>query len=216
MTEEIKPSLFYHGSFVKGIRILQPFSKSHNTIKKPVVYLTPNETLALFYIWNRPYKFVTFTENEQGIVVYTENYENQFSELMSGLSGSIYECLDDPCIYSTHIAGVFNSDIRVAVSKETIIDDVYGEVQKRIADGRVILRTYGSLGAEEKETIVGHDIVLAIHQSCSLKPDSPVYEADYAAFIKEHFPESWSIAEKMTDKEIKSMHDAWLRSVGKL
>lgn len=205
--------VFYHGSAVKGIRTLLPFSKSHNTIKKPVVYLTPNETLALFYIWDRPYKFVTFEENEQGSVVYTEWYENQFSDLMRGLSGSIYECEDDPRIYATHIAGVYNSDEPINVCKETVIADVFNEIQKRIADGRVILRTYGLLDAEQKEKIVKSDMVRAIHMQRLLKPNKTETDTAYAAFIREHFPLSWSIAEKMSDKEINAMYDEWMSSV---
>ena len=124
MTDKnVSPGIFYHGSAVVGIKTLLPYSKAHNTIKNPVVYLTPNETLSLFYIWNRPYKFVTFNENDLGTVVYTEWYDNQFSDLIKGLSGSIYECVDDKCIYSTHIAGVYNSDVPVNVSKETVIDN---------------------------------------------------------------------------------------------
>jgi len=210
---EAPAGIFYHGSAVMGIKTLMPYSKAHNTIKKPVVYLTPNQTLALFYVWNRSYKFVTFNENEHGTVVYTEWYENQFSDLMKGLRGSIYECEKDSSIYPTHIAGVYNSDIPVNVSKETVVDDVFGEVQKRIGDGRVILRTWGSLDAEEKEKIVERDMVRSIHLQRLLKPEALAYDKALAEFVKEHFPISWSIAEKMSDQEIKTMIDEWKRSV---
>ena len=214
MTDKnVSPGTFYHGSAVTGIKTLLPYSKAHNTIKTPVVYLTPNETLALFYIWTRPYKFVTFNENDQGTVVYTEWYENQFSDLVKGLSGSIYECVDDTNIYSTHIAGVYNSIVPVNVSKETVIDDVFKEIRKRIADGRVILRSYGSLDKEEKEKIVERDMVRSIHQQRLLNSETSAYNAAYSAFVKEHFPLSWSIAEKMSDNEIKAMIDGWRKSV---
>ena len=214
MNKERSPhKVFYHGSAVKSIRTLMPFSKSHNTIKKPVIYLTPNETLALFYIWNRPYKFVTFNENDSGAVVYTEWYENQFSDLLRGISGSVYECNDDPCIYETHIAGVYNSDVPINICKETVIGNVFEEIQKRIADGRVILRTYGSLTMEEKEKIVKSDMVRAIHMQRLLKPDKTETDIAYTTFIRRHFPLSWSIAEKMSEDEIKAMNDKWRKSV---
>lgn len=210
MVEKEAPrKTFYHGSSVKGIRVLTPFAASHNTIKKSVVYLTPNETLALFYIWNRIYRFVTFEEDERGVVVYTEWYENQFEDLTKGLSGSVYECADDPCIHATHVAGVFNSDVPVRISKETVIDDVFEELQKRIADGRVVLRRYRSLGEAEKESIVKETIVRAIHMEHLLNAEPTEYTAAKSAFIKEHFPDSWSIAEKMSDEEVKTMIDAW-------
>ncbi|MBR6410932.1 MAG: hypothetical protein IKS35_06085 [Clostridia bacterium] len=214
MTDKnVSPGIFYHGSAVVGIKTLLPYSKAHNTIKNPVVYLTPNETLSLFYIWNRPYKFVTFNENDLGTVVYTEWYDNQFSDLIKGLSGSIYECVDDMCIHPTHIAGVYNSEVPVNVSKETVIDDVFEEIRKRIADGRVILRTYGSLNNEEKEKIIECDMVRAIHQQRLLKFGTSEYNTAFGAFVKEHFPLSWSIAEKMSDDEIKAMIDGWRKSV---
>ena len=214
MTDKESPrKVFYHGSSVRGIKTLKPFSKSHNTIKKSVIYLTQNETLALFYIWNRPYKFVTFEEDERHVVVYTEFYENQFEELLKGLSGSIYECSDDPCISGTHIDAVYNSEAPLTVRKETVFNDVFEEIKNRITDGRVILRTYHTLNAEEKEKI-SDDMVRAIHLQHLLKSGTSEYEIAYSAFVKEHFPKSWSIAEKMSDKEIKSMIDAWKKSVG--
>ena len=214
MAENESPQkVFYHGSYVKGIRVLQPFSKSHNTVKKPVVYLTPNETLALFYICNRMYKFVTFSENGQGVVVYTEWYENQFNDLTKGICGSIYECIDDHCIYATHIEGVYNSDVPVRVFKETVIDDVHNEILKRTSDGRVILRTYRSLDAEEKEKIVKCDMVRAIHMEHLLTSGSTECETAKRAFIKEHFSLSWSIAERMSDEEVKEMIESWRRSI---
>ena len=214
MPENDSPNkIFYHGSSVKGIRVLEPFSKSHKTGKKPVVYLTPNETLALFYIWDRPYKFVTFSENEQGAVVYTEWYDGQFDDLTKGLCGSIYECRDDRNIYATHIEGVYNSDVPLKVSKETPIDDARAEMLKRISDGRVILRTYSSLGAEEKERIVECDMVRAIHMERLLTAGSTEYDIEKRAFIRERFPVSWSIAEKMSQDEVREMIEAWRRSL---
>ena len=193
---------------MQGIRELKPFSKSHNTIKKPVVYLTPNETLALFYIWDRAYKFVTFEEDGRGVVVYTEWYENQFEDLTGGLHGSVYECRNAPTFYATHIAGVYNSDVPVPVAKETVIDDVPGEICKRIADGRVVIRRYSSLTETEKEEIQ-RTMVRAIHMERLLNAEPTEHTAAKSAFIKEHFPDSWSIAEKMSDEEIKTMIDAW-------
>ncbi len=46
-----------------------------------------------------------------------------------------------------------------------------------------------------------------------LKPNKTETDIAYAAFIREHFPLSWSIAEKMCDKEINAMYDEWMNSV---
>ena len=196
---------------MQGIRELKPFSKSHNTIKKPVVYLTPNETLALFYIWDRAYKFVTFEEDGRGVVVYTEWYENQFEDLTGGLRGSVYECRNASTIYETHITGVYNSDVPVPVAKETVIDDVPGEICKRIADGRVVMRRYSSLTETEKEEIQ-RTMVRAIHLERLLEPDGSEPTIAKAAFVKERFPASWSIAEQMSAEEIEATLAAWRKT----
>ncbi len=211
--KEKKPGIFYHGSYVKGLKTLQPYSKSHNTIKKPVIYLTPNETLSLFYIWKLIYKFVTFSEDENGIVIYKEWYNNQFEDFYEGLSGSVYECKDGPCIYGTHIAGVYNCDVPLDVSRETVIDDVCKEIKKRINDGSVILQTYSSLSPEDKEKIE-KDVVRSIHMQRLLNPGGSEYSTASAAFYREHFPVLWRRAEKMSEDEIKAMYDEWKKSVG--
>ena len=56
-------------------------------------------------------------------------------------------------------------------------------------------------------------MVRAIHMQRLLKPDKTETDTAYAVFIREHFPLSWSIAEKMSDKEINAMYDEWRNSV---
>jgi len=57
------------------------------------------------------------------------------------------------------------------------------------------------------------DMVRAIHQQRLLKFGTSEYNTSFGAFVKEHFPLSWSIAEKMSDDEIKAMIDSWRKSV---
>lgn len=203
---------FYHGSYVKEIKELKPFSKAHNTIKKPVVYLTPNESLALLYIWNRPYKHVTFEESGNGNVVYTEWYEGQLYDFYNGVSGSIYECLDDTSIYATHLASVYNSDIPVAVNKETVIPDVYAEILEREKSGKIIINWYADLSAEEKAGIE-QKMVRTIHMLGLLKPENYAKNANQIEFIKTHFLSSWEKSAQMSDEEINDMINAWRRSI---
>lgn len=88
--------------------------------------------MALLYIWKRSYKWVAFSENEEGIVVFTEHYDNMMFVFYNDLSGSIYQCDgDNPAITPTHMKGVYTSDIAVPVEKEMRIENVYAEIIKQ-------------------------------------------------------------------------------------
>ncbi len=82
----------YHGTQIRSIKQLEPFATRGNAISKPVICFTPNPCIALLYIWNRSYKWVTFSENENGKVVFREHYENMLYDFYFKVSGSIYEC----------------------------------------------------------------------------------------------------------------------------
>ncbi len=73
-------------------------------------------------------KFVTFSEDDDKTVIYTEYYHDQLYELYHGVSGSIYKCLPNETICLTHIKGVYNSDIAVPIEKETDIWDVFQSI----------------------------------------------------------------------------------------
>ena len=133
-------NLFFHGSCITGLSVLHLFSKAHNTIKESVAYLTSSYTLALFYIWNRPYKWVTYDVDENGVVTYTEWFQNQLSDFYSGVCGCIYECSGDiPNIQKTHMNCVFISDKLVPVTKSYEITDVYSEIIDCEREGRSAL-----------------------------------------------------------------------------
>ena len=63
----------YHGTQVQDIKQLKPFATRGNAISKPVICFTPNYCIALLYIWNRSYKWITFSENENGKVVFEKS-----------------------------------------------------------------------------------------------------------------------------------------------
>jgi hypothetical protein len=208
--------LLFHGSYIKGLTELYPFSKSHNTIKKPVVYLTPNNSYALLYIWNRSYKWVTFNVDNDGIVVFKEGFDNQLFEFYSGVSGCIYECNgNNPDIYESHINSVCNSEKPISVIGCQIIDDVYIEILRREGNGEIRVLRYNTLSNEEKQKI-SIDTIRAIHMQ-KLLTSSEKKSDDIKAeitFIKEKFPLEWKIACNNSQEEIDEMINAWKRSVG--
>jgi hypothetical protein len=184
-----KREICYHGSYIKGLRELLPFSKSHNTIKKEVVYLTPNESYALFYIWNRPYKWVTFGADENGIIVFTEWFENQLIEFYKGVSGYIYECdMNNPDIVQTHIKDVLNSEKPVPVINYKEIDDCYAEILKREELGAVKIKRYDTLTQEELAEISNNTInAIKMEKLLTSFPEK-------ANFVKQKFPREWEQA----------------------
>ncbi len=205
---------FYHGTQRQSLAVLNPFFSTQNTIKKSVIYLTPNPELALFYIWNRPYKWVTFEENENGRVVYTEWYENQLYEFYNRVSGSVYECDgDNPDIYLTHVKGVYNSEKPITPVKERMIPNVYESILEAEKKGSVVIKKYATLSTEEKETIE-ENTIRAIHMQKVLLPEGENRNAEYTEFVKQKFPVAWEKASKMTKEEIEAMINKWRASRG--
>lgn len=195
----------YHGSVVKDLIVLQPFSKSDNTIKKAVVYLTLNNSLALFYIWNRPYKWVTYEANENEIVVYTEEFPNQLYEFYHGVSGYLYRCdINNQTVVNTHINDVFISEIPVPVLGYDVVEDIYDDIIKREKMGLVQIKRYETLTDEELKS--NHTTTIrAIHMQKLLHMVS-----EQSAFIKEKFPLEWEQAlndEKLNGGPIRYVYE---------
>lgn len=202
-------NIIYHGSFITNIKELQPYSKSHNTIKESVVYLTPNYYLALLYIWNRSYKFVTFSENDNNKVIYTEWFENQLFEFYYHVSGSIYACnMNNTNIYKTHISSVYNSKMPIKVINECKISDVYSEIIKQVSLENIIVKKYQDLSVSEKNDI-SKKVIRAIHLEHLLDRSINSNDIEKVQFIKEKFPNEWNIALKHNVDEINNIINNW-------
>jgi hypothetical protein len=209
-------NLFFHGSCITGLSVLHLFSKAHNTIKESVAYLTSSYTLALFYIWNRPYKWVTYDVDENGVVTYTEWFQNQLSDFYSGVCGCIYECSGDiPNIQKTHMNCVFISDKLVPVTKSYEITDVYSEIIDCEREGKVRIKRYDALSNEEKQQIK-QDTIRGIHMQKLLIRGTNISDAEKEEikFIQDKFPIEWEIAKNNTQNEIDEMINAWKKSIG--
>ena len=204
---------FYHGTQMQNIKCLWPFATRVNAISKPVICFTPNYCIALLYTWNRSYKWVTFFENENGKVVFTEHYENMLYDFYNKVSGSIYECDgDNPDITPIHMKGVYTSEVPISIEKETKIDNVYDEILKQEALGNIIIRRYDQLSVEDKKEIFKMT-VRAIHMQKLLIPSDYVPKQEQARFVQMHFPQAWEMASKMTKSEIEQMINEWRASL---
>lgn len=207
--------ILYHGTHVQNIKTLKPIATCRNAISKSVVCLTPNPYIALFYIWNRTYKWVSFNEDENGKVVFTEHYENMLYDFYNDIGGSIYECDgNNTNISQTHMNGVYISESPVNVEKETLIPNVYDEILKQEALGNIIIRRYNQLPDEEK-SLISKTIIRAIHMQKLLFTSDHAPKTEQTNFVRSHFSEEWETASKMTMQEIKQMMNEWKSSLHK-
>lgn len=203
----------YHGTQVQNIEQLKPFATRGNAISKPVICFTPNYCIALLYIWNRSYRWVTFCENENGKIVFTEHYENMLYDFYNKASGSIYECDgNNPDITPTHMKGVYTSEVSIPIEIETKIDNVYDEILKQESFGNMIIRRYNQLSVDDKNEIF-KGTVRAIHMQKLLIPSDYVPKQEQACFVQMHFPQAWETASKMTKTEVEQMISEWRASL---
>ena len=206
----------YHGTQIQNIKKLEPFATQGNAISKPVICFTPSYCTALLYIWNRSYKWVTFSEEPNGKVVFVEHYENMLCDFYNNVSGSIYECDgDNPAITPTHMKGVYTSEISIPVEKEIQIDNVYDEILKQESLGNIIIQRYGQLSLEDKNEIF-KQTVRAIHMQKLLIPSDYVPKQEQVHFVKTYFSQAWDVASKMTNLEIDQMISEWRTSLKKV
>ncbi len=207
--------ILYHGTHMQNIATLKPFATRRNAISKPVICFTPNPHIALFYIWNRSYKWVTFNENENGKVVFIEHYDNMLYDLYNNVSGSIYECDgSNPDISPTHMKGVYVSESPIKVEKETVIANAHNEILNQESLGNITVRRYNQLSVDEKSNI-SKSTIQAIHMQKLLVPSDNIPKVEQADFVRSHFPAEWDIASKMTQQEIDAMINEWRASLQK-
>ena len=205
--------ILYHGSYTQDIDKLKPVSTRTNAISKAVVCLTSNPYIALFYIWSRPYKWVAFDEDENGKVVFTEQYDGMLFDFYNNISGSIYECDgNNPQITQTHMKGVYTSEYPINIAKENVIPNVYEEIIKHEEAGNIIIRRYSHLSTEEKNGI-SKTTVRAIHMQKLLSPSNCTAKSELIDFVKSHFPNEWEIASKMSQQDIDGMIKEWKASL---
>ncbi len=205
--------ILYHGTHIRNLQQLRPFATQGNAISKPVICFTPNPQIALLYIANRPYRWVTFHEDENGKAVFTEHYENMLYDFYHTVSGSIYLCDgDNPSISPSHMKGVFTSRTCVPIEKEILIDNGYEEILKQEALGTIRVRRYRLLPSDEKNEIF-KATVRAIHMQKLLLPSEDAPNKELVCFVRQHFPQAWETASKMTRAEIDQMLREWRASL---
>ena len=177
-------NMLYHGSAAAGIRTLQARGE------KRVVYLTDNYVYALFYLRDPQIDFVTCGVTRDGTVCYEERFPDQIRTLYAGRSGWIYRCEESAQMEKTRVPGIWVSREDVPVAGAEYIADAYEAIAPYLADGRVRVRAFETLSAQER---AGNDGAIAeyIRNSGIIRETSP-----RAAFYRERFPAAWEQAKR--------------------
>ena len=185
----------YHGSAVCGLRTLTPYANPHSNLKYPCVYLSTNKALASIYIWNKPYKWMTFVIREDGMPVYEESFRGGLREFYSGVKGCIYTC-----------EGEFETDENTAIrhaviSREPVeivdtdpVEDAYERILQYERDGQLVIHRFEDLTEAQRRS--DRSMILgAIRRLELLKGEHPL-----SGFVSETFPELWeeALAQEVT------------------
>lgn len=190
----------YHGSIIAGINRIEPRSILHNTDKK-VVYLTDNFPYALFYIWDKEHnhyegKHVTAWIKD-GTAYYEEQFSNQLKTFYKDVSGYLYIV-------------PFSSDIKQMENRECLyyssenilaerceyIPDVYDELLKYEALGKLKIRRYDEQSAQRQNELTDMIAAAIIKEDC-------FNDKAKSEFYKRYFSKSWERAAEKLKENVK-------------
>lgn len=184
---------FYHGSIVPEITKLEARSKLHNSEEK-VVYLTDNVPYALFYIWDEKHngfdsKHVTgWIKN--GIAYYEEQFLDQLKTFYEGVSGYLYRIDDNYDIRQMENRdNMFFSINNVIVSEAVQIIDVYEELLKYEAEGKLVVLRYSEQSEQRQSELVDLIAQAIIHDNFYIE------NKQQRVFMQKYFTKAWKIAE---------------------
>jgi hypothetical protein len=177
---------YYHCSPTAGLTVLEP--RKPVSFEKPSrVYLTTLLPMALMYAV-RNYEY-SYGYTKEGQIHFDEYFPNALEILYRGKSASLYLC-DPEKTESTKIPNEAISETAVPVISEIHIPDACEALLEQERLGALVIRRYHELPESMLDWIrkVQSDI---IKEANLLNTPGP--KADY---YREHYPESWAIAEK--------------------
>ena len=164
-----------------------------SNLSYPCVYLSTNKALASIYIWNRPYKWMTFEIREDGLPVYNESFKNGLKELYGGVRGYIYTCQADfSTDAKTNISCAVLSTEPVPVVETDVVEDAYQRIRQYEEEGLLVIHHFESL-SEEQRARDKRIVLRAIQRLELLKGEHPL-----SPFVKEKFPLIWEEAIRLT------------------
>ena len=177
---------YYHCSPTPGLTVLEP-GKPASFDKPARVYLTTLLPMALMYsIKNFEY---TYGYTREGQIYLEEYFPNALEVLYRGKSASLYLC-QPSSVETTRIPNEAVSAEPVPVLRETVIPDALEALLEQERLGALVIHRYEEL-SERKLAWIRKAEMETILKMELLEQDSPM-----SAYMREHYPESWEMAEK--------------------
>ena len=177
---------YYHCSPTPGLTVLEP-GKPASFDKPARVYLTTLLPMALMYsIKNFEY---TYGYTREGQIYLEEYFPNALEVLYRGKSASLYLC-QPSSVETTRIPNEAVSAEPVPVLRETVIPDALEALLEQERLGALVIHRYEEL-SQRKLAWIRKAEMETILKMGYLEKDCPG-----AVYMREHYPESWELAEK--------------------
>lgn len=181
--------LFFHGTKVQGIEVLRPFKSQYSNLKKMCIYLSTNRALASIYIWDMPFKWMTFGFTEEGIPEYEESFPNALETFYKGVKGSLYICDGDyEMSKELGIEYVATPNEHVEVKEEIAINDALEWLLELERKGELVIKRHEDYSDDDHAKT--KKMVLGVLKRLNLKKD----DHPITPFVRDTFPEYWKEA----------------------
>ena len=177
---------YYHCSPTAGLTVLE--ARKPVSFDKPArVYMTTLLPMALMYtVQNYEY---SYGYTKEGQIYFDEYFPNALEILYRGKSASLYIC-DPESTETTRIPNEVISESAVPVISETFIPDACEALLEQERQGNLIIRRYYELTEEMLSWI------RKVEADCIRKWNLIYTPGPMADYYREHYPESWKIAER--------------------
>jgi hypothetical protein len=189
---------YYHGTSIKGLTELRPFSSEYSNLKEPVVYLTSNKQLALHYIWDysrHEIKSPMLDIRSDGTLVFQEMFSGALEYFYKGVSGYIYHCTGNyDSNKETGVSTCFTSNEPVPIMDYEYIDDVYEKIMEYGRKGTFIYEKFETLKPYRHDIIRG--LIYRMIKKDNLFEDTK--HPNYKHF-QEKYPKYWKEAEVLNN-----------------
>ncbi len=187
--------LLYHGSVVPNITELLTYAKSHDG-KRNILYLTDSLPYSLFYIWDSKHNFkkgkhiTCWIKN--GIVYYEEQFKNQLKRFYDGVSGYVYVVNNSKAFKQvSDRESMWFSYNNVSVFEVVYVPNVYDEIQKYVAEGKIKIISYEQADSNRIDDLYEHISERIIKENLLNTPD-----CEDALFYRTFFSKTWEDAKK--------------------
>lgn len=177
---------YYHCSPTAGLTVLEPHKPE--SFEKPArVYMTTLLPMALMYAI-RNYEY-TYGYTKDGKIYFEEYFPNALEILYRGKSASLYFCNPD-YVDTTEIPNEAISEKAVSVVCEVIIPDAYEALLEQERLGTLVIHRHQDLSKAMLEWIYREEAACICKRNLLNTPGA------MANYYKEHYPESWKMAEE--------------------